>query len=200
MIAGRAFSALQAGLDAALVVLAWWLAFWLRFNLDLPDEFVQLALWSSPWAVVSYAGGLTLARVYRQVWSYIGLPELRQLAFGILLGAALTAAAVLMMRYPSFPRSVLMLQPLLVLVLLGAVRAAWRTAAEHRTLSHPDKPLVIVGSLHDAADALRALKGSSQWHPVAIVSPLAGEVGRSINNVRVRGTIEALRTRSSLRR
>jgi len=183
---------LQASIDAALVLVAWWLAFWLRFNLDLPEEFEQLALWSSPWAVLSYGVGLGLARVYRQVWSYIGLPELRQLAAGILLGAILTAAVVLMMRYPSFPRSVFMLQPVLALVFLGAARATWRTLVERRTVSRQNKPLVIVGSLQDAADALRALKGSSQWHPVAIVSPVAGEAGRSLQNVRVTGTIAAL--------
>ena len=70
--------------------------------------------------------GLTLARVYRQVWSYIGLPELRQLAAGIVLGGLLTAAAVLMLRMPAFPRSVLLLQPLIALVLHG--RGAGRLA------------------------------------------------------------------------
>ena len=35
---------LAVAVDLALVLLAWWLAFWLRFNLDMPDEFVQLAL------------------------------------------------------------------------------------------------------------------------------------------------------------
>ena len=133
-----------------------------------------------------------LARVYRQVWSYIGLPELRQLATGIMLGALLTAAAVLMQRMPSFPRSVLLLQPLIALVLLGAVRAAWRTIIERRTLGHGGRRLVIVGSLQDASDALRALKGSQQWLPVGIVSPVPSEVGRSMQNVRVLGGTAAL--------
>ena len=30
-------------IDLALGVAAWWLAFWLRFNLDVPREFVALA-------------------------------------------------------------------------------------------------------------------------------------------------------------
>ena len=174
--------------DLALVLLAGWAAFWLRFNFDIPVEFEQLALQASPWCVVAYAAGLTLARVYRQVWSYIGLPELRQLATGIMLGGLLTTAAVLMQRMPGFPRSVLLLQPLIALVLLGAIRAAWRTFIERRTLGQGGgRRLVIVGSLQDASDALRALKGSHQWQPVGIVSPMPAEVGRSIQNVRVLG-------------
>jgi len=176
--------------DLALVLLAGWGAFWLRFNFDIPAEFDQLALWSIPWSLAGYATGLSLARVYRQVWSYIGLPELRQLATGIMLGGLLTAAAILMLRMPAFPRSVLLLQPLIALVFLGAARAGWRTFAERRTLGRGNgRPLVIVGYLQDASDALRALKGSQQWQPMAIVSPSATEVGRSIQNVRVLGQI-----------
>jgi FlaA1/EpsC-like NDP-sugar epimerase len=178
--------------DLALVLFAGWAAFWLRFNFDIPEEFDRLALLAAPWSVASYGVGLVLARVYRQVWSYIGLPELRQLAVGIMLGALLTAAAVLMQRMPGFPRSVLLLQPLIALVLLGAVRAAWRTFIERRTLRQGGRRLVIVGSLQDASDALRALKGSRQWHPVGIVSPVPAEVGRSIQNVRVLGRTAAL--------
>jgi FlaA1/EpsC-like NDP-sugar epimerase len=175
------------GVDLALVLLAGWASFWLRFNFDIPPEFHRLALLASPWCVVGYAVGLTLARVYRQVWSYIGLAELRQLATGIIFGGVLTAAMVLMLRMPSFPRSVLLLQPLIALLLLGAARAGWRTFTERRTLGQGGRRLVIVGTLQDASDALRALKGSQQWQPVGIVSPVGAEVGRSIQNVRVLG-------------
>ncbi|MRD47727.1 NAD-dependent epimerase/dehydratase family protein [Caenimonas koreensis DSM 17982] len=174
--------------DLLLVLLAGWAAFWLRFNFDIPDEYARMAVYSIPWALAGYAAGLSFARVYRQVWSYIGLPELRQLATGIMAGALLTAAAILMLRVPSFPRSVLILQPLIALVLLGAARAGWRTFIERKTLARGiGRRVVIVGSLQDAADALRALKGSHQWEPVGIASPVASEVGKSIQDVRVLG-------------
>lgn len=175
--------------DLLLVLLAWWTAFWLRFNLDIPADFVSLALVASPWCLVAYGLALTSARVYRHVWSYIGLPELRQLASGIALGGLLTAVAVMTLRLPSFPRSVLLLQPLLALVLLGAARAAWRTFTEHRLQGQGGRRLLIVGSLQDAADALRALKGSQQWQPIGIASPVPAEVGRSLQNVRVLGGV-----------
>jgi FlaA1/EpsC-like NDP-sugar epimerase len=178
--------------DLALVLVAWWAAFWLRFNLEIPGEFVMLALAATLWPLLGYGVGLTAARVYRQVWSYIGLPELRQLVAGIALGSLLTAAIVLMLRLPSFPRSVLLLQPLIALVLLGAARAAWRTLAERRLPGGEGRRLLIVGSLQDAADALRALKGSRQWLPVGIVSPVAAEVGRSMQDVRVLGLPAAM--------
>lgn len=176
-------------LDLCLVLLAWAMAFWLRFNLDIPDDFLEMALWSSPACLLAYAVSLGLARVYRQVWRHIGLHELRQLGWGVLLGALLTAAALLMLRIPHFPRSVLLLHPLLVLLLLGAARAAWRTLAERRQVygQGAGRALLIIGSLDEAAHALRALKGSGQWRAVGILSPLAAEQGRSLQNVAVLG-------------
>ncbi len=170
-----------------LVYLAWWAAFWLRFNLDIPLEFQSVAAHSAPWVLLTFALGLSAARVYRHVWRYIGLPELRQLGMGVLGGAVLSAAAVLMLRYPNFPRSVLLLQPLLVLVLLSSVRAAWRTLVERSEAIDDSHSVLIVGSLQDAADALGALKGSKQWQAVGIVSPVLGEVGHSLQSVPVLG-------------
>ena len=114
----------QLALDLVLVAWAWAGAFWLRFNLDLPDDYAQLA-WQGVWVpLAAYALALLALRVDRHVWRYAGLPELRQLARALGLGAALTAAGVLMLRLPQFPRAVLLIHPLLVLVVLGAERGA----------------------------------------------------------------------------
>ena len=179
--------------DAALVLLAWAAAFWLRFNLDVPPEFKTLALASAPLCVLAYGTGLASAKVYRHVWSYTGLPELRQLTLGVALGALLCTALVLMLRLPAFPRSVVLLHPLIALLLLGAARIGARTLAERRmSIQAKGRPLVIVGSLADASDALRALKGSQHWQAVAIVSPVPSEVGRAIQGIRVLGPVSAL--------
>ena len=179
-------------IDVVLVCAAWWLSFWLRFNFEIPEQFVDLALHTTGWTAIFFFAGLGIARVHRQAWRYIGLPELRQLAWGILIGAVLSATAVLMLRFPNFPRSVLLLHPLIALVLLGAVRAGWRTLTEHSKPADGSRPLLIVGSLKDAADALRAFKGSSQWHCIGIASPLAAEQGSYLNQIPVLGLPSAL--------
>ena len=179
-------------IDLLLVCVAWWAAFWLRFNFDIPEEFEALTWLSAPWMLVCFVAGLIIARVYRQVWRYIGLPELRQLAWGVFLGGLFSAAAVLKMRYPSFPRSVLLLHPLIALVLLCAVRAGWRTITEHTVPGKGSRPLLIVGSLREATDALRAIKGSTQWHCVGIASSLAAEQGRYLNQIPVLGLSKSI--------
>jgi FlaA1/EpsC-like NDP-sugar epimerase len=182
----------QILIDAALVFASWWIAFWLRFNLDIPGEFVFLAWVSGLVVVVVYAVCLSVMRVYRHVWIYIGLPELRQLGAGVLLGGVLSAAVLLMLRFDPFPRSVLLLHPLVTLLMLGAVRAAWRTFSEHTTQPAGARPLLILGSLRDAAEALRTLKGSGHWYAAGIVSPVPSDYGRSLQGVGVLGTVDEL--------
>jgi FlaA1/EpsC-like NDP-sugar epimerase len=179
-------------LDLLLVLLAWWAAYWLRFNLDIPAEFEAMALQAIRWVLPCFAVTLLASGVYRHVWSYIGLPELRQLGAGVLFGGLVSAAVLLMLRIPNLPRSVLVLHPLLVLVLLGAARAGWRTLSERSTVSQGERPLLIVGSLKEAAEALRTLKGSGHWHAAGIVSPARSEKGRSLQGVQVLGGLDDL--------
>ncbi|MEJ8858372.1 nucleoside-diphosphate sugar epimerase/dehydratase [Variovorax robiniae] len=174
-------------IDLLLITLAWWLAFWLRFNLDVPEEFADLAARAGGWSVAAFAVGLATSKVYRQIWRYSGMAELGQLVTGVAAGALLSAISILMLRYPNFPRSVLLLQPLIVLLLLGAVRAGWRTLTERSSLPQGATPLLIVGTLSEAADAMRALKTSTAWYPVAIMSPDYHDHGRSLQNVPVFG-------------
>jgi FlaA1/EpsC-like NDP-sugar epimerase len=175
------------GLDAVLVLLAWAIAFWLRFNLEVPPEFAAMAYMTCLVPVAAYEAALIGAKVHRQVWRYAGLAEARRLTAAVLAAAMLTAVAILMLRVPNFPRSVLLLHPAVSLLLLGAARAAWRTLFERSQVTDGARPLLIVGSLPDVSDALRALKHSQQWQPIGIVSPLASEVGRSIHDIPVLG-------------
>ena len=177
---------LQVSVDLLLVAITWWLAFWLRFNLDVPDEFQALMVQALPWPLLAYGASLVGWRVYRHIWRYTSLAEVTRVFYGVAIGGLLTAAAILMLRVPSFPRSVLLLHPMLVLLALGGVRAMVRlTQKEAGSVQGAGKPLLLVGTVQDAAAALPALRGVRQWTPVGLVSPVAGERGRSFQGVDV---------------
>lgn len=184
----------SASLDVLLVAAAWWAAFWLRFNLDVPEEFSALMVQTLAVPVLAFALALAGAGVYRHIWRYTSLAELQRLVAGVAAGALFTAVAVLMLRVPNFPRSVLLLHPLLVLLALGGVRALSRLLAERRAPRAPGTgvPALLLGSVAEAAQALRTLKGSARVAPVGIVSPQREEVGRSLQGVRVLGTLDGL--------
>jgi len=182
--------------DLALIALAWWGAFWLRFNFDVPPEYAQQAWQTMPLALLCMAGALALARVPRQSWRYVTLTDLRQLAAAVALGALLTMALVMGLRFDGFARSVFPISALLTLVLLVGARAAWRTLTERANAHAPDgaaqRPLLIVGTLDDADHSLRTLKGVAGWQVAGIVSPLPQDAGRTLHGVAVLGVPDAL--------
>ena len=182
--------------DLPLIALAWWAAFWLRFNLELPSPYLGHALQTTPIALGCMALGLALARVPRQSWRYVSLADLRQLAAGVALGLVLTTALVMGLRIEGFPRSVFPIGGILAVVLLAGARAAWRTLTERARVQEkspgPRQPLLIAGTLEEADHTLRTLKGVSGWRVTGIVSPQAQDVGRTLQGVPVLGAPDAL--------
>ena len=184
---------LQLPIDLALVALAWWLAFWLRFNLDTPDEFQAMMVGTLPWPLLGFGASLLVWGVYRHIWRYTSVAELTRLVYGVVFAGLLTASAVLMLRVGSFPRSVLLLHPMLVLLLLGGARISARLLLVNRAQRVPaGKSLLLVGSVQDAAAALPALRGARLWSPVGIVSPFAAETGRTLQGLSVLGGLADL--------
>ncbi len=178
--------------DLLLAAIAWAIAFWLRFNLDVPEEFAQMAWATLPLPLALYGATLAFLRVPRQVWRFTGLHELRQLARGVAMAGLLTAAVVLMLRVPQFPRSVLLLHPLIALALMAAARALQRSLHERQHAAPGGRRILVVGSLQEAAETLRVLKGAAQWLPVGIASPDQAEVGRTLQDLHVLGTLEEI--------
>ena len=183
-------------IDLPMIVLAWWAAFWLRFNLGIPHAYRDGALLTTLPALMCMAVGLLLLRVPRQSWRYVSLADLRHLAAGVGVGTLLTVAVVMGLRVDGFPRSVLLIWGLLTLLLLAGSRAAWRTLKERPQAPNGSaatpQPLLVVGTLQEADHALRTLKGVSGWQVAGIVTPTAADVGRTLQGVPVLGGAAAL--------
>ena len=175
-------------LDAALLLVSWWFSFWLRFNLDIPESFGRLIQSTLVVVLVAYGIPLLFGGMYRQVWRYTGIPDLRRLVWVCIIGSLLTVAIVLMFRFPFFPRAVLLIHPVLALMFLGGARIGWRILFEEKRSKDGASPILIIGTLQNASTAVSALKDSRQWYPVGIVSPLAAEQGRYLQQIPVLGT------------
>lgn len=184
---------LELPIDLMLVALGWWLAFWLRFNLETPDEFQNMMFGTLPWPMLGFCVSLLGWGVYRHIWRYTSVAELTRLVYAVVFAGLLTASAVLMQRVESFPRSVLLLHPMLALLLLGGARTSARLMlANHPQRAPTGKPLLLVGSVQDAAAALPTLRGARLWSPVGIVSPIAAEKGRTLQGLSVLGGLADL--------
>src|SRR5574343_531341 len=160
--------------DLVAAVLAWMLAFALRFNFHIPAEFYVSACRSLFW-VLPLFGVLFLAfGLYRGLWRFASLSDLQHLVSAVITGALLTTAAVVFLGLGSIPRSVLVLHPLLLALTMGGSRFAYRSWKEHR-LYGPAR--------------MRGLNRSGLWYAVALVDDNPAKVGRRLRGLPVFGPL-----------
>ena len=115
---------LVLALDAGLCVLAVWLAFYLRL-----EKFVPLtgpALWAALGSVVLALPIFVSAGLYRAIFRYSGLPAMMAVGRAMLLYGVLFAAVFTFYKVQGVPRSVGLIQPIVLFLLVGASRAAAR--------------------------------------------------------------------------
>jgi FlaA1/EpsC-like NDP-sugar epimerase len=111
-------------LDTGLCVLAVWLAFYLRL-----ETFVPLAgppIWAALVSVVLALPIFVSAGLYRAIFRYNGLPAMMAVGRAMLLYGLLFAAVFTFYQVLGVPRSVGLIQPVVLLLLVGASRATAR--------------------------------------------------------------------------
>ncbi|MFO0145233.1 MAG: hypothetical protein ACK54C_07890 [Betaproteobacteria bacterium] len=127
--------------DLAAAALCWLLAFALRFNFEVPPDYLALALGSLIWVVPLHACVFVLAGLYRGLWRFASLNDLRRLAVaGVAAGAGIALIAYLKQAELPIPRSVVVLAPLLLVLLMGGARRLPqldRLAPEQRRVRSP---------------------------------------------------------------
>jgi len=113
--------------DVLAAAVAWILAFWLRFNLDIPPEFERSLLASLPWAAALYAAAFLGFGLYRGLWRFASLPDLRLIVLAVGTGAlAAPALFALLQAHLVVPRSVYLLAPVLLVTMMAGSRIAYR--------------------------------------------------------------------------
>ncbi len=113
--------------DLGMVWLAWYGTNWLRWNLQIDPPAVP---WFGPeYLIVLGMQGLILAwtGLYRGLWRFASLPDLWNIARGSVLGALAIALGLFFLdRLEGTPRSVLLMYPIALMLLLGTPRMAYR--------------------------------------------------------------------------
>jgi FlaA1/EpsC-like NDP-sugar epimerase len=137
---------LQLAVDGALVALAYWLAFQLRFTNGPGGYYAHLRDRTIWWTVVCALPVLILARVYQRRWRYSGQRDYEAVLRGVLAIAVIMVGAIALLRPVErvthhgtavilLPIGVVVLFGLLSLVFLVGIRAIARSIYERRPLA-----------------------------------------------------------------
>ncbi|MCC7546807.1 MAG: polysaccharide biosynthesis protein [Burkholderiales bacterium] len=181
--------------DLLATGVAWVGAFWLRLNLQIPEPYWGSMLQSLP--VVMGVQAIILWRfgLYRGIWRYASLHDLRLIMLAVgLCALAVPSILVLLRLADPIPRSVFILDPMLLMFSMGGSRLAYRAWKEGRIAQSPGGrlPVLVLGA-GDAAEALvRELAGSATWRAVGLLDDNPAKQGRQIHGVPVRGELHDL--------
>jgi len=154
---------LTGGCHLLLFAAIYWLSFGLRFDFAIPPDHNELFLQSLIWVLLIKAMVFFVLGHYDNWWSYVTFADLLALIRASALSTFMIAAVVhfawayQVPRSPLVPRTVLLLDCVFTIVVLGAVRASWRLLREqfYPVFGQKDwRGAVVVGVDH--ANALLA--------------------------------------------
>lgn len=199
----------QLVVDGALVALAYYLAFELRFNNGPNVYYSHLRERTIWWVLVGSLPVLILARVYQRRWRYSGQRDYEAVARGVVAIVLLTVVAVAVIRPVEhatsrgtaaigLPNGVIVLYALLALVFLVGVRALARSVYERRPLAafrggrKGERSVLIAGAGDGGRLVLREIVRNRGLGlaPVGFVDDDPGKRRLRIDGVRVRGNTE----------
>ena len=189
-------TALALAYDLIAVSLAWYGAFLLRFNFELlPGYFV---LFKQTLLIVLFTKAISFLSfgLYRGTWRFASIPDLRRIFLSVALSGLVLAALFFMINTNDrVPRSILIIDPLLLFFVMGGGRFIYRAFKEHKLYgNHLNKgePVIILGAVGTAVSVVKELSQSSEWHVVAILDNDKTMHGREINGIKILGNTSDL--------
>ncbi|HEY0665147.1 MAG TPA: nucleoside-diphosphate sugar epimerase/dehydratase [Gallionella sp.] len=190
------YTALAVVHDLIVATLAWTGAYLLRFNFNLPEEFS-----SEMWRTVFWVAPLQLLvfwhmGLYRGIWRYASMADLRRILAAVLLAAMLIPLALWMFRVSAVvPRSVLILDPILLLLAMGGDRLLYRLWKEQGLFGNfklQGEPVLVLGAGEAGVSLSKDLARSREWHQVGFLDDDAAKQGRLLNGIKVLGKLDSL--------
>jgi len=182
--------------DLAAVIAAWCLAYLFRFNFDVSPTYQASLKETLPWVVPIQAVIFQFFGLYRGVWRYASLPDLRRILLAVLAGAAAVPLTLLLLQLlAGVPRSVLLLYPVLLLLIMGGSRLTYRLWKEDQLFKLRDpqgNAVLILGAGDTAVGLVKELSRSKEWRVVGLLDDDPRRHRLILHGLEVLGRIDQL--------
>jgi FlaA1/EpsC-like NDP-sugar epimerase len=186
--------------DAALVALAWYLAFQLRFDNGVPPYYETLFERTLLIVVAIKLAFFVLFGLYNHWWRYVSTKDMWRIARGATVGAVIAYMTVYFLspvQEIRLPRSIAVLDLLLTLALVAGARLLVRTAIERPPaggLVARGKEVLVVGAGDAAQLIIREMVKSPAlgYTPIGLVDDDPRKKNLRLHGIRVLGTTDDL--------
>ncbi len=179
-------------LDSILVALAYYSAYLLRFDGDLPGEQVAIFIRTLPLLVAIQIFLFLVGGVYKGIWRYAGVDELITVSKSVFFGSLASGVTVLLLyRFHGPSRAVFILNGVLLLLFVGTSRLSFRLLAAlivGRRQSAPDARPVLIYGAGDRGDILiRELLNNPayQYQPVGFIDDDVHKTGKLLRGYQI---------------
>jgi FlaA1/EpsC-like NDP-sugar epimerase len=181
---------LVVGFHIVLIALANYLAFWVRFDGVIPDEELALMIEMMPWLVV--IRGLTFVplQLYKGLWRYTGIWDLRNVILGVIGSTVLFYILVhWIFGLRGYPLSIFIIDSLLLIFFIGGSRLTHRLYHAVKQAGR-GKQVLIYGAGDAGEMIVRAIRnngGVYDYQPIGFIDDNPNKVGQRIHGVPVLG-------------
>jgi len=186
----------QIAVDAGLVAAAWWLAFYFRFDGDLPGRYERLVAGTVLIVVGIKLLTFVAMRFYTKWWRFTSLRDIQAIILAVVASSLLISAILSYWRpgdLHAVPRGVLVIDLVLTLVLVAGARFAVRSVIERPPTSElvsKGREVLICGAGDAGNTLLREMKKNRElgYTPVGLIDDDPRKRRLRVQGTRVRGT------------
>ena len=186
---------LNVGFHLVLIVLANYLAFWIRFDGVIPAQEIALFIQMIPWLVLIRGVIFIPLRLYQGLWRYTGIWDLRNVIYGVLSSTAVFYVVVHWgMGLVKYPLSVFIIDSLLLIFFMGGSRLARRLYHGVRQV-HRGKRVLIYGAGDAGEMIVRDIRNNGalyDYEPIGFIDDSASKIGQRIHGLPVLGSRQDL--------
>ena len=182
--------------DAALIAIAWWLAFWLRFDQGVRPPYHRLFVDTILIVVAIKLVVFVLSGFYNRWWRYVSTRDMWGAARGVTVACAV-ADLVVYFAHPvkgfPLPRSVAVLDWLLLLAFVAGSRLIARSLIERpgaASLMARGKEVIVVGAGDAAQLVIREMLKAPAlgYTPIGLIDDDPRKKNLRLHGIRVLGT------------
>lgn len=182
------------------ILIAYQLAFLLRFDGNVPLDYRYLCWVTLPGLLAVYLMAFALFRLYSGMWTFFSIDDAMRIVAALISGTAVFGGMIFAVRdlIPGgYPRSVLVLTPMLMAIWMASVRLGLRYYRQHRNRHAPtgsttSDRILVVGKPDDADLVVRAARQGGLPRIVGIISDNSQHVGLRMHSVPILGTVSQL--------